>query len=352
MSSLGPDFQYDVFVSYAHWDPLKKGKALLKTWSQAFVAELEEELRIDPEWSDPKFFLDTRDIENPHAPLDKKISEALSNSALMLVLMSPHYLKSEACKKERALWFEKAESEAFAGTRGRVLFARILPVLDSEWPKEFRDGDDRPPIGRWFFEQPGRPKTRPFGWPDPTGGSGKFRDNLIDLSGDIGARMRELKEAIERKKREAANAERRRHALYLHARQLNLSRWEEDRKKLISAGFFVAPATPEKTGSPSDLDEFDKESVRAISACDAILLVSGDDPNHLVSDLVVIGHQRRNSATAKSKRPLPCAVVDHGIRGNDKALLQQSAKNMQIDWITASGSSWTNDVRTWLNQTP
>ena len=272
----------------------------------------------------------------------------------MVVLMSPHYLKSRACEKERCQWFEKTESEAFAEPRGRILFARILPVFDQDWPAEFRDGVGSPPIGQWFFDQPGGPKTRPFGWPDPTGDSGEFRDQIIELAGDIGVRLRALREAVERKKRLAVNEEKLRatqgQALYLHARQLNLPRWEAARQQLVSAGFFVAPATPEKTGSSSDIDDFDHESVRAMTGCDGVLLVAGDDLNHLVSDLAVVGHQRRNSAKAKSRRPLPCAVVDHGLSLNDKVVLQQSAKNMQIDWLSASTSGWPSDVRTWLNR--
>lgn len=348
MSSLAPNFKYDVFVSYAHWDTDKRGTALLKTWSQALVAELEAELKMDPEWRKASFFLDTRDIRNPHAPLDNEISEAISKSALMLVLMTPHYLLSGACKEERKLWFEKSQLQAFAGNRGRLLFARVMPVRDRDWPADFRDGNDRPPIGRWFFKQPsGR---RPFGWPNPAGLGGEFRENLVDLAGDIGARLRELKEAINRKRRAAVDAERLRQALYLHARERDQSRWKDDREQLVSAGFFVAPAGPEKTGDPSKIDEIDRESVRAIAACDAILLISGDDPNHLVSDLAVVGYQRRKSATERSKRSVPCAVVDHGVGWSDKEVLQQSAKNMKVDWITASGSGWPNDVRSWLDE--
>ncbi|OPY93576.1 hypothetical protein A5906_17405 [Bradyrhizobium sacchari] len=350
MASLAPEFKHDVFVSYAHGDKRKKGKALLKRWSQALASELEEELALD--WDDPKVFLDTRDIDQ-HGELDKEIREAISASATMLVLMSSPYLQSVACKQERALWFDKISQEAVAEARDRVLFARVLPIADSEWPTEFRDASGGPPISRWFFEQPGGPRTRPFGWPDPTGTSGKFRDNVVDLAGDVSVQLREVKESIERKKREAAHAEKMRaasgQALYLHARQRDPSQWGAMRAQLVSAGFHVAPGAPENvTGDPLGLDDFDKESVRTLTACDGLLLV-GDDPNSLASDLVVVGRQRRNSAIAKSKKHLPCAVIDHCLTGNEKAILQQSAKNLQIDWIDAIGSSWISDVRAWLN---
>jgi hypothetical protein len=352
MPILAPEFEYDVFVSYAHGDVRKMGNAALKRWSYALVDALEEELALDGD--DAKFFLDASDIDR-HRELDKEIREAILASATMLVLMSPRYLASDACKTERALWFEKATSEALAEGRERILFARVLPVRDGDWPSEFLDGSGAPPISRWFFEQPGAPKARPFGWPDFTAASREFRDEVVALAGDISVQLRNLKETIDRKKRAVAYAQKLREAtgqaLYLHARQRDLSEWESVRSRLISAGYGVAGAPEQVSADPACLEAFDKESVRILTACDGLLLVAGEDLDQLASDIVVVGRQRRNLAIAKSKKPLPCAVVDHHFSADEKAILQQLARNMQVDWINSTASNWVGDIRAWLNRT-
>jgi hypothetical protein len=270
--------------------------------------------------------------------------------------MSPHYINSRACADERAWWFEKAATEAFPEVRSRVLVARIWPLSEGlSWPRELCDEAGLPPLGVWFHKQPGdAAKSRPFGWLDPTGAGGEFRNSLVELAGEITIRLGELKQAIERKRRAAASAAKLSapagQAIYVHARKRDAARWEAVREKLISAGYGVVPnapeALPENLGLASDLED---ESLQMLRASDGLLLISGDNPNHLASDLVVIGHQRRNSARAASGKPLPCAVIDPGLVPETKLRHQQSAKNMQIDWINASISDWTADVKSWLN---
>ena len=58
MSFLGEPFKHDLFVSYSHGDFDGSGKSNLKTWSQAFVRELEGELRQHPKFRELKIFLD------------------------------------------------------------------------------------------------------------------------------------------------------------------------------------------------------------------------------------------------------------------------------------------------------
>jgi hypothetical protein len=354
MTSLAPEFQHDVFVSYSHGDVAQTGKALMKIWSQGFAKELVNELLAMPGLDKSDVFLDERGID-PAGPLTSQLRESVVKSAILLVLMSPHYLKSEACANERAWWFEKAAGDAFPEVRSRLLTARIWPVADNDWPRELCDEASEPPIGIWFHERPGDPiKSRPFGWPDPTGAKGEFRAQLVELAGEIAIRLSELQQSVDRRKRAAAEAEKlgaaTGQAIYVHARQHDMDKWEVVREQLIAAGYGVVPGGPEiLPGTPLEFGELEDENLRTLIACDGLLLVPGDNPNHLASDLVVVGHQRRNSARAKSRKPLPCAVIDYGQIGKTRTFLQQNARNMQIDWISASASDWTRDVRNWLN---
>lgn len=355
MPSLSPEFQHDVFISYSHGDAAKTGKTPLKTWSQAFARELMAELRSPLEWTKADVFLDKEGLDRAD-PLTRQLRESICRSAILLILMSPHYIDSPACADERAWWFEKAATEAFPEVRSRVVVARIWPLSEGlSWPSELCDEAGVPPLGVWFHEQPGHSETsRPFGWRDPTGAEGEFRRSLLELVTDITLRLGELKRGIERKRRAAAFAAKLSapagQAIYVHARKRDAARWEAVREKLILAGYGVVPnapeALPDSSGQTSDLED---ESLQMLKASDGLLLISGDNPNHLASDLVVIGHQRRNSARAASGKPLPCAVIDPGLVPETKLRHQQSAKNMQIDWINASISDWTAEVKSWLN---
>jgi len=53
MTYLTPYFDYDVFVSYSHGDPLKKGDSPLKRWTQTLIEKLAAEITsLEPEFKD------------------------------------------------------------------------------------------------------------------------------------------------------------------------------------------------------------------------------------------------------------------------------------------------------------
>ena len=56
MGFLAPEFSHDIFVSYSHGDFDRDGASILKDWSAAFVRELEQELRQDPEFAQLSIF--------------------------------------------------------------------------------------------------------------------------------------------------------------------------------------------------------------------------------------------------------------------------------------------------------
>jgi hypothetical protein len=235
-----------------------------------------------------------------------------------------------------------------------VFVARVWPTPDDAWPKELCDEAGHPPLGLWFYDRPGNVLTsRPFGWPNPTGVGGKFSDALVDLTGEIAVRLHNFNELLERKRRAIRDAAKLTapagQAIYVHARRNDMSRWEDACQELISAGYGVFPEAPESVcADPRQATDSEGEIVRILSACDGLLLVPGDDPRSLVLDLAVVGYQRRNLARALSHKPLPCAVIDRGLMLQGIERLRNSAKNLQIDWINASISNWTGQIKSWL----
>ena len=138
MPYLAPDFRHDVFVSYAHWDVDSEGTSLLKTWSLALARQLLAELRLNPELASCTVYFD--ESQRPeqgldrHNPLTQQLKDAASGAALLLILMSPHYLHSDWCREERSWWFDQTKAEAFPEVGSCFLVARIWPHNDP-WPQ-------------------------------------------------------------------------------------------------------------------------------------------------------------------------------------------------------------------------
>jgi hypothetical protein len=358
MAVLAPEFRHDLFISYARGDHDNAGNSLLSTWSLELARALHAELRTTPGQKDAAVFFDESDWQgrclDSNSPLTAQLRDAAANSALLLLLMSPHYLASDWCGDERAWWYGQATAKDLPEIADRAIFARVWPTEDDPWPTEFCDERGHPPLGVWFHERPGdKLTTRPFGWPKPTSEASEFGDAVVELAGQISVRLRELNKALVRRREAEANAAKLRathgQAIYVHARACDKARWENACNELLNAGYGIFPDAPEAIfDDPRLASKTEGEIVRMLSGCDGLLLVPGDDPRILVSDLAVVGHQRRNSARALKSKTLPCAVVDRGLMLEGKPRLQQSARNLRIDWINASIADWTSEVKNWL----
>ncbi|MGZ8980478.1 MAG: hypothetical protein ACXW2D_06975, partial [Burkholderiaceae bacterium] len=88
MGFLSPDFDYDLFISYAHGDFDKAGSSPLKVWSQGFAAKLVEELRLSLEGEQLVAFLDENSRPgfgiDPTRPLTDQLQQAIHGSALLV----------------------------------------------------------------------------------------------------------------------------------------------------------------------------------------------------------------------------------------------------------------------------
>jgi TIR domain len=90
-------------VSYSHGDVNQAGNSLLKDWSVQFVDLLNKNLCIILRHQVSVFLDDSESHENALdrlASLTDQLKTKIEKSALLQVLMSPHYLGSEWCAKE------------------------------------------------------------------------------------------------------------------------------------------------------------------------------------------------------------------------------------------------------------
>jgi hypothetical protein len=187
MGYLSPDFDYDLFISYAHGDFDKAGSSPLKVWSQGFAAKLVEELRLSLEGEQLVAFLDEN--SRPGFGIDPtgrlpSSSGMHSRLGFLVVLMSPFYLQPRV---RAADWFV---AEAKRRQRGDGLLRRRIWPTKAEIGRQLRRGRETLPgfwllTARKFAAAEGGP---PFGWEIPEHDRRRFRGWLMSSKGSGTAR--------------------------------------------------------------------------------------------------------------------------------------------------------------------
>ena len=129
-------FKYDLFISYSHIDnePVEEGKG----WIDEFESRLKQALwaRIGTRevniWRDP--------LIDGNVVFDERIRAALKESAALIAITSPGYLKSEYCRQELAWFAQNATTAKFrlsVGDRLRIFNVRRFSIPDHKLPPEF-----------------------------------------------------------------------------------------------------------------------------------------------------------------------------------------------------------------------
>ena len=128
------DFEDDLFISYAHIDnqPLAEG---LRGWVETFHERLKvrleqvtgESVRI---WRDRK--LEGNDV------FAETLITRLSNAAVLVVVLSPRYVKSEWCLKELCEFYQRAAGGPVVGDKLRVFKVVKFHVPLREHPPQLQ----------------------------------------------------------------------------------------------------------------------------------------------------------------------------------------------------------------------
>ena len=112
---------YDLFISYSHGDPRGTGQAPLANWTYRLIDELRRDIESTSTEFDQLAFWDDREAD-PALNLTPMLKDCVSNSALLLVVMSPRYLASPWCKDELE-WFNHELRQRCEG-EGHTLVVR------------------------------------------------------------------------------------------------------------------------------------------------------------------------------------------------------------------------------------
>jgi hypothetical protein len=356
MSFVGPPFEHDVFFSYAHADVDRVGDAEIKAWSQKFASDLRQALRRFPEFAPISLYLDesprTAERLDEPAELTPSLKKAAGASALLCAMVSPWYLKSEWCAKERQWWHEGTQALAptIASGFDRAFICRLMDTIEDEWPEIFKDLEDVAKKGFWLYDR-GKPRHErvPWGWIGTEEDRAAYKKRVIEVSGRIGSRLEEIKTRLEedRKAREALaklQAETGQ-VLYLYTRPELCGPFAEASGRLRRAGYAVVPTAPTPLLRDGRLDDERAEELRG---SDAMVVLGTDDPR-VDSDIVVVGKNSRRLAEALSIKSLPCAVYDLVGKAKHPPGRVINARNLGIVWIDGTGRSWRAALKAWLH---
>ena len=176
--SYVPGFKHDIFISYAHRDdaPITPNGW---GWVRHFAKRLEDEVSQHL-GRQPSIWIDTRDLDS-YVDFDKQIHDDL-DAALLIVIATPKYSRSDYCRNERAVFRElvsKKHAVKFAsGALQNALFI-LKAVALTEKPESHRK-EDLASLNDLFFCEGEGFESRKFSLE-----SRDFEDALHTLQGQV-----------------------------------------------------------------------------------------------------------------------------------------------------------------------
>jgi hypothetical protein len=253
-------YKHDVFISYAHVDNIPLSGTDVKTgWVTTFASNLNKLLSRKLS-RDASIWMDHRELSG-NAPLTPAIMNALRETATFIVIVSPRYLASEWCRREREGFLRLMNERSAAGTR--VFMVEIDKV--EKLPVEFTDL-----IGYRFWVQDWEdPIPRTLGLPVPDPRDQEYYNRLTRINYDLAEELKRLESASVQRPTDipqitVAGASTK-PAIFLAEVTDDLdSKREEVKDYLTQAGFGVLPET---WRSYEDLAAFERAVDGEIKRC-------------------------------------------------------------------------------------
>ena len=173
------NFDHDLFISYAHKNNLPAAEGL-RGWVETFHERLQK--RLDDITGESARIWRDRKLQG-NDEFSETIIARLSQSAMLVVVLSPRYVKSEWCLKELQAFCDRAEAGdgLVVGGKSRIFKVAKLHVPLAEHPEQIRGT-----TGYEFFEYDAeRQRAKEFS-PDVVPARDiRYWEKLDDLAYDI-----------------------------------------------------------------------------------------------------------------------------------------------------------------------
>lgn len=190
MNTYVPGYQHDIFVSYAHVDDL-----ILPGAQRGWVTTLIEGLkgRLSGKLGRSDLFSLWKDERlSPHKPFSPEILQALTQSATLIIILSPGYKASNWCLREMETFWQTLTQRTNANSRIFVVERDKLEI--DEKPKALEEL-----LGYQFWIQDRDGKSpRILGDPEPDPHDHLYYDKLSDLVHDLAEELKRLKAQAEK----------------------------------------------------------------------------------------------------------------------------------------------------------
>lgn len=147
---LIPNFDYDIFISYAHKDNTTVAEEK-EGWVRRFYIDLKDKLIRSTGRSDIGIWWDDKKLDG-NTYFDQTIQKGLNKTAIIICLHSPSYIQSEWCEKELNHFSKQAEKDGvgvMVGDNSRVIHVLMYNMDRDEWPSAFKGR-----TGLEFFDTP------------------------------------------------------------------------------------------------------------------------------------------------------------------------------------------------------
>jgi hypothetical protein len=263
-----PQYDYDVFISYAHTDndpipPAERG------WVQVFEVTLTKYLaRKFGRPGSIGLWIDQNKLRGNQEP-DGHIPQCVRKSALFLAILSPGYVASHFCRLELDAYIESLGGNA--SERIFVVYHTPVPEKRGKIPEPLR----KPRNYQFWAQEDGRVQT--FAYPVPGAKQQEYYNLMEDLAEDIINKLDELKGSVEPQPASPQSVTGPTVLLAEVSEDLEPLR-DDIRRYLKDEGIGVLP-----TGNyPSTRQEFEQAFLTDLSKCTAFVQLlgpqSGDRP--------------------------------------------------------------------------
>lgn len=189
MPAFVPGYQHDIFVSYAHVDD-QPDDGVDKGWVTTLVESLRRRLATKLGRADAYSLWIDHHLSR-HVDITPQIIETLRKTATLLIILSPGYVESPWCGRERETFLRVVEDLVRQGSR--VFVVERDRLGEERYPEPFRNL-----LGYRFWVE-GREGRAPriLGDPKPNPEDIRYYDLVNDLSHDLAEELRRLRTAAE-----------------------------------------------------------------------------------------------------------------------------------------------------------
>ncbi len=181
-----PNCECDVFVSYAtanNQEFAKNKPGWVTSVRDALKLVLDEGLErrgVSEVWMDYKL--------RGNEPFDEQLRDKVSQAAVLLIVLSDAYLKSDWCRRELEIF-----AEAVGDERGRIFLLHYEPVSPDCWPQQLQGLSSAK--YRFFQQERDGAVPKPLGYPIPNPEIPdhlSFYDRLLELRLDLADKLENM----------------------------------------------------------------------------------------------------------------------------------------------------------------